>query len=152
MKKYISAELTLAKTGDTQISLGEEDSNELVSYFLRASRGRRDLAEMVRGNSESQSFVAKLEEIRTLISNEDFELAKKEIDLCQPVSDVEKAELLLEECRYYFWTNRFETVLPLLQKLITSKDLIYDENNRTRNAGTNPLQFRPILSSRRAPH
>ncbi len=123
MNKLMKAEQILAKAGDVSISLANEDSMELVSYYLRDVRGRIDLTETVRQRSKSNSFSAKLETIRTYIVNEKFALAKSAIDLCVSETKEERSELSLERARYYFYTGEFGTSKEILQSLIGDKDV-----------------------------
>lgn len=124
MNKLMKAEASLAKTGDTNISLADEGSREIVSYFLRDVRGRIDLAETIRQKSESTSFSAKIESIRMHIINGELSLAKAEIDLCVSETKDEQSELSLERARYYFYSQEYGISKEILQHLIVDKDLL----------------------------
>lgn len=124
MNKLRNAELSIAKTGDVNISLADQGSSDLVSYYLRDVRGRVDLAEVVRRDTQGGSFVAQLESIRTHIANEEFALAKEIIDSCVSESKEEQSELSLERARYYFYTREYGICKEILQHLITDKDVL----------------------------
>ena len=124
MKKSMAAELDIAKTGNSHISLADAGSSALVSYYLRDVRGRVDLAEAVNQKPHAESFESHLESIRIHIANEEFTLAKEAIDLCVSESKEEQSELSLERARYYFYTKEYGISKEILQHLINDRDVL----------------------------
>ncbi|MDZ4662547.1 MAG: hypothetical protein SGJ18_13125 [Pseudomonadota bacterium] len=124
MNKQMKFEMNIAKTGDAAISLADQGSAELVSYYLRDVRGRVDLASEVQRKSGYESFTEQLEAIRTHIANEDYKKAKEMIDSCVTESIEERSELSLERARYYFYTLEYGISKEILQHLIVDRDVL----------------------------
>lgn len=118
----LKSEYNIAKTGTEKVSLGEMHSNDLVSYFLRDVRGRPMLAEQIRNLESSDSFLARLEDIRTYLERRDLMKAKALIDSCIAETATDHAELLLEKARYYFFSSNFDLTIEILNCLVVNKD------------------------------
>ena len=122
MSKLGKTEIKIAKYGDDNISLNDIESNQLISYFLRDVRGRKDLAGVLENSDSAKTFSALLERIRSCITTLNLVDAKKLIEQCVPESQHEQIELNLEHARCCFYTENFLTCIDLLQIIIGNRE------------------------------
>ncbi len=122
MKSLTNLEIQMAKTGSGAVDLVNGDAAELLSYYLRAGRGRSDLSEQVLGKIPTAMFSSAIEFIRSLIWQEKYIDAKILIDVCLPTNALEQIELNLEKGRFYFFSDEFLTAQNILENIISAVD------------------------------
>lgn len=125
MRKYCQAELIISKEGKLVLDLNDKvDTGEIVSYYLRAYRGRNEMAQTLQEMTGENNFSSSLESIRCLLADRNLVEAKSKIDECKPEIPLEYNELKLELARYFYFTGQYQSTVDLTDKLLSSKDLV----------------------------
>lgn len=117
IKRFLEIERKLAAGEASQISL-TKNSSEIVSYFLRAFRGRNDLSDVVKATAKSDPFLSRLEIIRTYLRANKLQEALAIIAEITPTNELEESELQLEKCRYHLFRSDWQKVLDLSEPLL----------------------------------
>ncbi len=123
MKKYFEAEQIISSKGSLSLDTANE-SAEIVTYYLRTFRGRKDLAQTLHAITKEGSFVSQLEAIRNLLAERKLGPAKEIIDTCRPENAIEECELFLETARYYYFVKSYERCNETLDKILSCAEAL----------------------------
>src|SRR4051794_30161203 len=117
MKSLLKFENQLARNSGRSIRIdGKMDSVVFVRHFLRAFRGRADLADVM--PSESNSFLEGLESVRTAIALGDINRAEILVSRLHPEEPLEAIEAALEECRIFLFKNDMDHLLCKSEEIL----------------------------------
>ena len=122
LQEFLSIEADLASSQTAKLDLSKA-TPELMSHYLRAWRGRVDLAQVIERSVSSASApesesVRLLNEIRSLLRADELDQAWARLHSVRPGGDFERAEFGLEECRYYLFKRDFKRVIEVSEPLL----------------------------------
>jgi tetratricopeptide (TPR) repeat protein len=123
IKKFLDIEQRISEGTQSTIDLNQSSHN-LVSHYIRAWRGRADLANLIQTTNVSQDFLTKLNEVRSMLRADELEQAIKLIDSLQTSHVLERVELELERCRYHLFRKEYLKVLALSGVLLQMPETV----------------------------
>lgn len=124
IKKLQKAEEFFAKETQDERSFHSHCKSEhlALSYFLRATNGRSDLAKLVQVTAP-ESFTNSIEKIRTAVYEGNYDLAQSLASALSCSTEIEKAELNVELARIALYTNKTELSLELIKSCLSASEL-----------------------------
>ncbi|MCK5072424.1 MAG: hypothetical protein KAQ98_03295 [Bacteriovoracaceae bacterium] len=118
MKKFVNIEEQLASSTDTIVLNTKKNGSEILSYYLRAYRGRLDLASIVGQSKKRPDFLSILEQIRTELKKGNFKKAETLIVKTTPNNELEKIELFLELTRLLIHKGKYEEAVRISDNVV----------------------------------
>jgi hypothetical protein len=106
-KTFLQLESQLVANGSVTIDTSSS-SSKMMSYYLRAIRGRNDLAAALDAVAPDGGFIRRLEQARVALKSNKLHLAEALLLKTLPSTDEELAELLLEKARLCLFKRDYE--------------------------------------------